>query len=420
MTRCILIYLIPDTLSEMVNRTQIWQNAFSKVPRALSNPYHGPTDIYFVQAGDTIDNVCGYMFPSGPYRTMSNSNKRALLIHNNPFLENHLGTGTLPMNMLLNITPVMLSEMDQQHWNLQQTPLKTALNQMEGQLREMFKQVGPEPTLSMAQIVEELKAIDVSKGAKKTVTGVGYGVGGISGYAAAGAMSVDTIKGLMRELHTEAIQKYGKKVVNKANASNMRRMQSFLEPHPKHRQLMRHLKELPKHLLPKGGFSTGGTGVKYPAARNFHRHVSLPLKKWSNPSLYVDRMAKQLNGKVSRLKLLGRGATWYVPALLGIASVAVAPPEERVRTAFEDGFGVLGGALGTTAGSMAGGFIAISILGLGPLGWFVAVFVCASIVGIAGMELFKKGGGQLYDSMVPIGNGQIFNSPEQLIIKVLK
>jgi hypothetical protein len=56
-------------------------------------------------------------------------------------------------NMLLNTTPNLLSEMDVNHWNLQQTPLKTTLNQTEGQLRDMIYEVGPEPAFTMAQIV---------------------------------------------------------------------------------------------------------------------------------------------------------------------------------------------------------------------------------------------------------------------------
>jgi phage tail protein X len=104
--------LIPDTSSENVPRTQVWANAFSKIPRTLCMPYHGPTDIYFVQQGDTIDTVARYMFSSGVHHAMPASSKRALLIHNNPYLENHLSTNRLPANMLLNITPAKLGEME--------------------------------------------------------------------------------------------------------------------------------------------------------------------------------------------------------------------------------------------------------------------------------------------------------------------
>jgi hypothetical protein len=171
--------LIPGTLNENVIRTRVWQNAFCKIPRTLTLPYHGPTDIYFVQPGDTIDKVAQYMFSTGPYRTMAASNKRALLIHNNPYLENHLGTNRPPLNMLLNITPAKLSEMEKHHWQIEQTPLKMSLDEMERQLRDMFEQSGPEPTWSMAQIVEQLKACGAAVGTDDVITAAAYGTAGV-------------------------------------------------------------------------------------------------------------------------------------------------------------------------------------------------------------------------------------------------
>jgi hypothetical protein len=151
-----------------------------------------------------------------------------------------------------------------------------------------------------------------------------------------------------------------------------------------------------------------------PAARHFRKHISLPLKKWSNSSKYVGSMVKQLNGRVNMFKNIGRGATWYVPATLGVISAATAPPELRMRTLFEEGFGVIGGAAGTKAGMIAGLGV-IAILGIGPFGAFVAVFICASAGGIIGMELFKEGASAVYDYSAQFGNGQIYNSPGQLL-----
>ena len=118
---------------------------------------------------------------------MAASNKRALLIHNNPYLENHLGTNRPPLNMLLNITPAKLSEMEKHHWQIEQTPLKMSLDEMEHQLRDMFEQSGPEPTLSMAQIVEQLKACGAAVGTDDVITTAAYGTAGVSGHAAAGS-----------------------------------------------------------------------------------------------------------------------------------------------------------------------------------------------------------------------------------------
>jgi hypothetical protein len=141
------------------------------------------------------------------------------------------------------------------------------------------------------------------------------------------------------------------------------------------------------------------------------------LKKWNNPTKYVGSVAKQLNGRLRVFKYLGRGATWYVPATLGLISVATAPPEMRMRKLFEEGFGVIGGAIGTKAGAALGGFIALSILGLGPFGFFVAVFICASLGGIAFMEGGKWFGDRIYD----IGDrlsGRVYNSMDELVVSL--
>jgi hypothetical protein len=96
-----------------------------------------------------------------------------------------------------------------------------------------------------------------------------------------------------------------------------------------------------------------------------------------------------------------------------------------MRTLFEEGFGVIGGGIGTMAGST----LAISALGLsalcglciGPLGIFVVVFICASAGGIIGMEGGKRFGGKIYDYSEPQFNtGQIYHSPEQFLMEAVK
>ena len=136
--------------------------------------------IYFVQPGDTIDTVSRYMFADGPYHSMPASNKRALLLHNNPFLENHLDNGQLPAHMLLNITPAKLGEFDISHWQREQSPLKSYLDQMQQDTRDLFEQVGPEPTTTAARVVEYLKTQGASVGLDDVVKTTGYGLAGVS------------------------------------------------------------------------------------------------------------------------------------------------------------------------------------------------------------------------------------------------
>lgn len=418
--------LIPDELHENVPKSRIWQNAFSKIPKALTHPYHGDSLIYFVHPGDTIDKVAQHMFSSGPYRTMQASNKRALLIHNNPFLENHLNNGRLPAKMVLNITPAKQSQVEITHWKLQQSPLKRYMDWMQDDVRDMFIQAGPEPTTSAAQVVETLKSWGASVGPDDVVEYAGYGIAGVSGHAASATMALSNVNALARELYTEALEKLGPKIVHSKSTNHIVRMQAFLKGHPKYAQLMRSLQKLPKHLLPDGVALTPTKARSYvSAARHFRKQFALPLKKWSYSTKYVNTVAKQLNGRVRMFNSFGRWSTWYIPATLGLINVATAPPELKMKRLFEEGFGVVGGALGAMFGSTVVATGAVTLLALcglcvGPFGMFVTVFLCASIGGIVGMELFKKGGAKLYDLTPLIGNNQIYHSPEQLFLEAAK
>jgi uncharacterized membrane protein YdjX (TVP38/TMEM64 family) len=88
-------------------------------------------------------------------------------------------------------------------------------------------------------------------------------------------------------------------------------------------------------------------------------------------------------------------------------------PDATDGNLFEEGFGILCGAIGTEAGIAAGMTIA-AVLGLGPFGLFVAVFICATAGGILLFEAAKKGGGTVYD----VGNqfqGHIFYHIDTLL-----
>ena len=82
-------------------------------------------------------------------------------------------------------------------------------------------------------------------------------------------------------------------------------------------------------------------------------------------------------------KAMGRHATWYVPTVIGLYNVYEAPQEMKVRTLFEEGFGVVGGWAGTIFGAQVVGLGVVAILGLGLLGAFIAIFICATAFGMA-------------------------------------
>ncbi len=214
---------------------------------------------------------------------------------------------------------------------------------MEEDLLDMFKQ-GPEQAFIMAQLVEMLKSSGAAVDKDDVIYAANYGLAGVSGRATASSMSLSSVNGLARELYIEAIEKFGKKIVRSKSTSHLAKMQSLLKGHPKYGQLMVQIRNLSKHLLtrlPKDGFIPANTLTNNAVARHFRKQVALPLKKWGNSSKYISSMAKQLNGRLSLIKGIGRQATWYVPAILRFASVVTAPPELKMRTLFEEGFGII-------------------------------------------------------------------------------
>jgi hypothetical protein len=113
------------------------------------------------------------------------------------------------------------------------------------------------------------------------------------------------------------------------------------------------------------------------------------------------------------VKVASKGMV-VVPIVLGVCDVIQAPPERRVRTIFEEGFGIVGGYFASELGASLGGFVAISILGLGPLGFFLSVLICASVFGVAGYAASKRLGGKSYE-MINGFDGRIINSLDALI-----
>jgi len=415
--------LIPDSYPESVSDDQIWQNAFKAIPRALEFPHNGHTQLFLTTAGTTIDSIAERMFEGGRHQNLPLSIRRAVLIHNNPDLEQYLDTGRLPGNLLVDITPLRLTKFDKVYWRGERQLYMSYFQRMQPMTREMFQQAGPEETYILARLIEVLRQQGAAVGSQALVLGLGYGAGAISGLAASGQMSVAGINALMREMAADAVAKFGTGLASSKKAHHLAQVAKFLKSHPNYTRLMRQVEELPRMLLP-----TARHKLVPPAAGNVD---SAALARWfrkqyfqgfrRRPSgQYMGPIARQLNGRVNLFKGLGRHATWYVPAVIGLYNVFDATPEVRMHTLFEEGFGVVGGALGTLFGSAV---VASSVLGmftivgfcLGPAGIFVTVFLCATAGGIVGSEIGKKIGGAVYDIGSQLDFGQIYHSPEQLI-----
>lgn len=243
--------LIPANLQETVSPNQVWQNVFSHIPPGMNGINQHQITLCKVELGDTIDTIAAKMFESGQYRSISHSAKRAVLLHNNPVLKNNLNGNALPVRMLLDVTPIRQTQMDQQFWNSQQTAIQNHLNQLDPKLLDFYRQQGPEGTTTVAKAVMRLKEMGAGVGMDDAVKFGGYSATGASSYAAAGTQALMQSNDLARELYEDAVRALGKKVAISKKAAHIAQMERFLKSHSKYKQLMQNLKDLPRWVIPK-------------------------------------------------------------------------------------------------------------------------------------------------------------------------
>ncbi|MCP3874124.1 MAG: hypothetical protein GY699_13310 [Desulfobacteraceae bacterium] len=70
--------------------------------------------------------------------------------------------------------------------------------------------------------------------------------------------------------------------------------------------------------------------------------------------------------------------------------------------------------MGTKLGASAG-LIAFTFLGLGPIGMFVGIFICATVGGLVFMEGFNRLGGKVYNIGESQFGNRVYHSTEELI-----
>lgn len=403
--------LLPDTLVEAVGDAQVWQNAFDGIPPALDSPHNGHARMFLAMPGNTIDSIAKSMFDNSPYIGLPLSAKRAVLIHNNPDLIRCLDTGRVPRQMILGITPLRLSRFDKAYWQHERPAYLGYLQDMTPLTREMFQGAGPETSCLLAGLVQALSEAGAAVGGGGAVTGIS------SGAAAASELGLARINGLARQIYADASAQFGRKAAASLTKANLAKMARFITSHPSYPALMREIEQVPRALLPMSRArlmppAVAGVNAQV-LARHFSKQYFQAFRHWPSGK-YMGTIARQLNGRINFFKAMGRHATWYVPAVIGLYNVYEASPEMRVRTLFEEGFGVVGGWGGTELG-VAMGLGIVAVLGLGPLGLFITVFICASAVGMAGNLAGKNIGSKIYDYGTGLDYGQIFHSPEQLI-----
>jgi hypothetical protein len=232
-------------------------------------------------------------------------------------------------------------------------------------------------------------------------------------------MALAQSNALLQVIYHDAFETFGEAVLRKPH-NHMGRIESFLKSHPRWNELMKQVKKMPNLLLPRERLRPRfNAGAKFPNANIFKNHI---VKVHLNPNAqrYTRSLAKNLNGRISIFKGWAGRFTWGLPMILGGISVALAPPEQRVRTLFEEGFGVVGGAFGTGIGgaaalSTAGLITGIFGICISPAGIFIAAFLIGGYLGYKLSTAGKEWGGNIHDGLMTQGGGRFYHSLNQYI-----
>lgn len=403
--------LIPDTLHEPVSELQVWRNALRHVPPQLGchPPMHYEIPVEVIKAGDTIDRLAAEAFADSRYGHVPDSVKRAVFLHNNPRLQLFVGGIPLPGGTLANMTPFMLPKHEVHQWEAQHPVFKVEFDRLRPEVQSLYTTIGPTSTYLLSRSVLKAKSEGAAVGLSDMVSGAA------SGYIGASTMALGRTSSLMQDLTNDAVKKFGKGVILSNKAENFRKVERFLRNHPEYSQLMRHLKEAPRHVFSGTdvGHVIATTKSPYANARLMRRQVFMPTLK-PNGTKYMGTIKAALNSSGRVVRVASKGMV-VVPIVMGVSDVISAPPELRVRTLFENGFGILGGYLGSYLAGTGCYVLATSFLALGPFGVFAAVFIGATIAGIAMSEGFKQLGRAIHDNGNLISEGRIYNSMDQML-----
>ncbi len=250
------VILIPSTLNEPVPPQKIWNHTFSQIPQSATLKNSQKHNIFFASGSETIEHLTNTAFSSTPQSSLNQSVKTAILLYNNPALQT-LNSRTIPAGMIINITPQKLDRFAAQTWKTEQTALNINMKQLDTNTRSLFMNTGQEQTFQISRIVDTIKSWGAAIGTEDIVKAASYGIAGVSGAAASGSISLSGINSLAKDLYDEIIEKFGKSAAHSKKSSDLAKIQTYLKTSPKYRQLMTHLKDLPKALLPKGRLFPG-------------------------------------------------------------------------------------------------------------------------------------------------------------------
>ncbi|MFH1154216.1 MAG: LysM domain-containing protein [Pseudomonadota bacterium] len=389
--------LIPASLDERPqtdNKTKLRSSVLP--PSLLYHPhlFIEEASVYQPKPGDTVDFVAERMFWETPYWNQPHSVKREVLINNNPLLQRNPRTLSLNPAGLLNITPAYMKEGDVLAWENVRPQIKNELDQLDPGAKHLYLKEGRLKTHRIADAIEHMKNLGGAVKADDLITFASWGTTGASAAYSSRIATLSEINALCGSIFDDAVKTLGKGAISSGKIKNLQAVESFLLNHPMYEKLMGYIKGLPGQMLPKGvSLPATVRGMNTPNALFFKDNVVKACLGHHIPKR-ITPLGKVLNGAVKVARKGTLRTTWVIPVILAGFSVASAPQEKQVQTLYKEGFGVLGGAAGSSVGLIIAPY---ACLCLGPAGAVAAVFLVSAGAGYGLSEEGKHFGKYLFD-----------------------
>jgi hypothetical protein len=340
--------------------------------------------IYVTESGETLESV------AQDYLSFLNLDAKdpsliKRFLENNPL---HFKYNTsLPPGEILLLSRNALSLADLATFQSERSSIKNNLSSINPEVKELMKN-----GFNVAPLFDEFTKVSKEHGfelnLKSLTRGISYASGGTSGYVTTGANSLSNIKNISKVLFDDIVKKFGKKEILNPSPLMRTRINDFIKFHPSNSRLHQMLTELPKHLRQRIA------PPNFPNKLNlnsFKRNIYWPIRK--TDKIRPSGMINKLGNNLKYLKKVGTGATYAIPAAIGVYNVFEASSSERPHIMAKETLGIVAGAKGTGWGMAAGGTI-VAFIGIST-GGFIIVGLCAAAAGIAGYEMTGLG----YDSI---------------------
>lgn len=346
-----------------------------------------PSGWYLSQAGaqGSATDFARMVYDNKPHNLRSVQEAEAVFRHNNA-----IRTGLSPWGFV-NLNPFPLTTAALNQWQTKQHSICATLNANPG-LYDFLLMTTYGEQQGMLSLADAANKSGWTVGKKEIIETTGYAVSGASGGIAAGEKPLAAIQSIAKELMNDAVKKHGKDILQK---KNLKALEFFLKNNAKFPELQKSISVLPSFLSRNLGHIHPTPGISYPNARFVRSQILLPFH---NPQRYCNNFESLLKSKVVRLGKFGTGATWILPAAIGVYNVYDAPQEKMLEVTARETAGIGLGALGTELGIAAGIAIAGTLLLTGG-GAFIVIAVVAGAGGAGGYWVGSTGTDIIFKGM---------------------